>query len=441
MIARSSLACCLLVACGGGAPAGVDARPIDAPPDTLGTSTGDPPPGAIALAVTALGVVAPDVPVYFQNADSSIVLATKTDAKGVAWANLADGGYVTAIEPPNATGATPLTTFAAVKAGDRLRLALQPTMPVQLVNVTLTVPDAAVPGGMGYQIYNSCGDKVAIAGTTGPVVLADCGQGVIDLLVVAVDGQGNETVGLVATAVPIVDGGSATVTGTYASFAAQPFTYRNIPSQLAWLGTYRAIVTPRGRLYANSTGDQVAATSLTDSVALPPVASDALVLTVTDEMPVASELGEQTLFDWRAISPAYDLDLAGSRIPPLTSVPAYNVATHAIMWGERSGGMAANFVRLTLHADRADIPSDHSWSWRIAAPKSAPMVVLPTLPVDGFDFNPAAGDITTIDGFTTAALPDGYDAIRVHAFDDLTQTNRTTPGTMVIQTQFAGPSL
>jgi len=451
MIARSSLACCLLVACGGGAPAGVDARGLDAPPDTLGTSSGDPPPNAVAIAVTGLGDIAPearlgrrveplaDVPVYFQNADSTVVLATKTDAKGVAWANLADGGYVTAIEPANATGATPITTFAAVKAGDRLHLALQPIDPAQPVTVTLSVPVPADPAVAGFDVHNSCGDIVGLpASGTGQVTFYDCGNGAIDLVVVPHDGNGDHGFGaLFASAVPIVDGGSAPLSGIYASFTALPFTYRNIPSQISWLGTYRAIVSPRGRAYDVSIGDPVSPSTVTDSVLVPPVPLDTLVLTATDEVPVATELGEQIVYDWRTIGTPHDLDLAASRVPPFVAPPAYSQTMHGVMWSERNGGTAANFVRLTLHANRADIPNDHTWSWRIAAPKLGAMVAFPVLPNDGFDFNPATGDVTTVDGLTTAALSAGFDAIRGNAFDDLLTSAPVSPGTMVVQTQFS----
>src|ERR1051326_5864091 len=67
--------------------------PDAAPGDTL-SPTGDAGPNAVGVTVTAHGAPAPGVVVYFQNADSSLVLGAEPDASGWAAAPHRAGGYV-----------------------------------------------------------------------------------------------------------------------------------------------------------------------------------------------------------------------------------------------------------------------------------------------------------------------------------------------------------
>src|SRR5438105_2298725 len=103
MTARLALALVLFAAACGSAHHTVDAN-RDTSTDTLGPATGDAPTGAVTLTVTSSNQPAANVSVYFQNADSSLVLAATTDAHGTVGAMLATGGFVTAIEPADSSG-------------------------------------------------------------------------------------------------------------------------------------------------------------------------------------------------------------------------------------------------------------------------------------------------------------------------------------------------
>src|SRR5262245_56512944 len=102
MIGRALGLASLLAACShhppfpNGAP---DAGSADALP-----TTPDAAPSAVTMTVTLRGATVPGTAVYFQNADSSLVLAATSDANGTASAMLAAGGYVTVIEPDDGTG-------------------------------------------------------------------------------------------------------------------------------------------------------------------------------------------------------------------------------------------------------------------------------------------------------------------------------------------------
>src|SRR5215471_8508729 len=80
-----------VVGCGDNRPAAVDGPVVDGLPDAT-------PVGPVTLTVFADHNPRGGVAVFFQNADSSVVLATETDSNGVATAVMQSGGFVTAIE-------------------------------------------------------------------------------------------------------------------------------------------------------------------------------------------------------------------------------------------------------------------------------------------------------------------------------------------------------
>src|SRR5437762_2059952 len=135
---RSLVALTALAACSGEDKArhldgGIDSMlPIDAPPDG--------PLQPVTLSVTYNGAPQMNVRVYFQNADSSMVASTTTDATGTATAVMNPGGFVTAVDaiPAGAgvvAGPDVLNTFAGVKPGDQLVLSRDDRGSATVVNI------------------------------------------------------------------------------------------------------------------------------------------------------------------------------------------------------------------------------------------------------------------------------------------------------------------
>ncbi|MGN6103703.1 MAG: hypothetical protein ACTHU0_01235, partial [Kofleriaceae bacterium] len=119
--------------------------PPDAPdpvqPVTVKITIGDEPQSGIA--------------VYFQNPDSSLVSAARTDTNGVASALMERGGYVTAIEPfnlPRGISTSELYTYAGVKPGDQLALHTEGSQ--SYISVDVRVP--IEPTASGYYLHNAC---------------------------------------------------------------------------------------------------------------------------------------------------------------------------------------------------------------------------------------------------------------------------------------------
>src|SRR5262245_25587661 len=95
--------------------------------------------GPVTLTITKEGLPVAGVHVYFQNSNSTLVADATTDAAGHASADMAAGGFVTAINPFDTvqapTSDDDLRTFAGVKPGDQLVLD-QPFIDSIAVNIS-----------------------------------------------------------------------------------------------------------------------------------------------------------------------------------------------------------------------------------------------------------------------------------------------------------------
>lgn len=422
------LAACLLVACGGDVHHTGDAGLPDAAVDALSPSKSDAPAHAVTLSVTVGAMPTSGVPVYFQNADSSLVNSVLTDAAGTAFAVMAPGGFVTAIEPSNGSGVVELSTFAGVQPDDALRLDLLPVLPMRELMFQLTVPTLA--NAQTYTVYTPCGTAMIDVTGTGTVRLAGCGT-LTDVLVVALDANGT-AIGTLFGGGVSVGTAPVTLTGTYAPEAATTYTYTDVPPPIPFVKTYAALTTTRGRLFSGTTSS-AAAGSTTNSITLPD-GTGATRLVVSDAVPTSSELGEQLVYDWGAWSPSYALDFGSVMLPRYASAPTYDPASRTVAWTEAAGGVAPDLVRTRIHAYRDDIPTGTAWGWRLIAPRKGTAVSYPQLPVDGFDYNPSATDVVGVDDLTIALVPGGFAAtVRDNGFVALSALIAGMSGHMVVE--------
>jgi hypothetical protein len=389
------LAILALAACSSHRP--FPTQPVDAPPDTLDPQTADAPPGAVTLRVTDHGQPAVGIAVYFQGADSSLVAALATDAHGTAGAVIPDGGFVTAVAP--GANATPhLATFAAVRAGDALALELAPGDPAGGATVDVVVPTIAATT---YDVHTPCGGGTIDASGTGQLVLT-CASSA-DFLVVARDANGDPTSSLFAAAVPLE--GPVVLAGTYAAFDPTSFDYTDVPSAVTFVRTYRAIATPRGRVFDDSTS--APANGQASSKLAMPDAPGAIAITVSDGQPSGGLLDEQVVYDWGAASASYTLDYGAAMLAALASAPTYAPATRAVTWTERDG-TAGDLVRVRIDVARGG----SAWTWSLVAPRGGTSATYPQL----LDFSPTASDAVTVEELANAQVPGGYDAFRAHGF-------------------------
>jgi len=387
---------------------------LDAMPDSLPSQTADAPPGSATLTVTDRGLPAAGIAVYFQRADSSIVAAMTTDAHGTAGAVVPDGSFVTAVAP-GANAIPRLSTFAAVRAGDALHLELAPGDPAGGAAVDVVVPTTGAPG---YDVHTPCGGGQLGASGTGQLLLT-CGS-TADFLVVELDVDGNPAGSLFATAVPLAV--PVVIAGTYTPFDMTSFVYSDVPPAITFVRTYRAIATPRGRVFDSTTS--VTVNGEASSTLAMPQAPGAIAITVSDGQPSSGMLDEQFVYDWGAPDPSYALDFGAAMLPDLDTAPVYTPGTRAVTWTERGGASASDLVRVRIDVAR----NSNAWAWSLVAPRVGTAATYPQL----LDYNPTEADGLTVEELATARVPGGYDAFRANGFASFVDAISGTSGRIVV---------
>ncbi|MBV8761149.1 MAG: hypothetical protein JO257_27885 [Deltaproteobacteria bacterium] len=388
----------------------------DATPHADGAvdSAADAPVAPVTIAAIRDQQPVMGVHVYFQNADSSVVLATTTDANGIASAVMAPGGYVTAVNPftlPALGGVQQdeLDTFVGVKPGDHLVLKRVFVATTQTMTVTAPL-DANMTGFAAYSPCNTTGTQLApppslmlVQGAmSGSMSLNNCGAAT-DVLVVASNGSASEYV--YASNLPVVDQGTLDLSGgTYVAATSRTLMYTNIPAAQS-VSFQDNLIDPMGPIFTilNETPAGSAASSTFD-VPLFTGASDVLETFFNDR-----SWSRQILLDWGALGSAYSADVGSRALNDFTGPPAFDPSTkQASVPVDTTTGGAPDFSIFFMTASRS---TTRRWQWSVAAPWGA-NVTLPTVPTDVFDFNIGSGDTVGINGWVTGKVPGGYDAVR-----------------------------
>jgi hypothetical protein len=434
MSARRIAAVLLLAACGE-RDRTVDAAEVLPPPDTLAPGTADAAAGAVTIAVTLGGVAVPGAPVYFQNADSSVVAAVLTDGNGTAGATLAAGGFVTVIEPAIAgAGRTNLSTFAAVEPGDALRLDLQPSTPETIHQFTITLTADTAPGIFGHHLVAPCGIHLLTPGIANPVRLTGC-PAVIDFMVVSAGDGLENIIGSHYHLGQNINGTTLDLTGAaYDRPSATSFQYSAIPPAVSFVGMNNSLVTPMGTILDRGVGSAPSAGAANLSLTLPPT-QNTTSFTSTLIVTAPEDPGEQLIFEWAPSGGGYSLAVDSVLLPAFTDRGGYDQGARRVTWNETGGALQPDVVRVSIGGYRDDIPEGRAWQWRLVAPRTGTSVAYPTLPNDGFDFNPTAGDTITIRELSTAKLPAGYvRSVREQGFADFKRLVAGASGRLVQQT-------
>jgi hypothetical protein len=334
-----------------------------------------------------------------------------------------------------------LTTFSAVQAADSLQLAFSPTGNTGEWPVVLGIP--ADTNAIGYQVYSTCGGPFgADPSVPTEVQLVGC-NGMADFIIESLDSESAPQRAVYLASVAIPDPPPPpdtdamppvypplTLTGTYQPYMTKTFSYSNVPAFVSFLGTYHAFASAHGRVYERTAGASPSGASAATSIAIPSATTGSLVATNL----FTTEVGAQTIYEARSsATTAYALDVGASLVPRFASAPVFDITSRTVAWTETSGPLTPDLVRTRVHLYRDDIPSGRAWGWRMIAPRDGTTVTYPTLPVFGFDFNPAAGDIVGVDELTTVDVPGGFAAVRRNGFGDLSNVIVGTTDRMVMQ--------
>jgi len=405
----------------------------------------DSPPQALPVLVTVTypdGTPIPDVKVYFQNADSSVVGEAPLDASGNARQVMNAGGYATAVVPNvliagfNGVAAMQYTlaTWAGVKPGDHLILT-PPGSGGAPVQATVTIPlDTQHTGVAQYYVQSTCNSATQVLPPSGSgatsvsaTISFDNGCTAADVFVTAVDNLNTLISSFFVPAQPVTAGEMIDYTAqTYTLATTRTYTFNNFTGAFA-LSVNDNLVTGRGSLYEGP--GQPTSTDNPAIVTMPypaPVAGSLDVI-------FANQQGSQTtrnFVEWGTTG-AYTTDWSADLLPDFATAPSLDTGTHIIGWTTSGGSLTPDFSAGTVFANR-QTPAAIEWQWGMVAP-SGTQLAFPTLPTDIADFNVAAADNYFINGtpIRIAKVPGGYDAARGTFFQSFTPVPTGASGVAV----------
>ena len=448
---RTPLLVLALIACGDDgvhhlADSGVDgpSQPTpDAPPDA-------PTPGVVTVTVTLQGSAAEGVPVYFQNADNSVVSSTTTGPDGTATATMAPGGFATVLEPvqslPTLRGAGSgsvsqvngqvLDTFSGVKPGDNLHVDVDPIVPdSQSITFDITIPTDPASPNTEYFIGTTCGSTFVDFGGGALVtsnveqisLFGPCSNGsgaTADFIVQSFDDSGNQLNSFFAPGVAIPDGGEVDLTGTYTADATQTFKLTNVPATVDDDEAFVVYTTSLG-IVDDEGGTDSSPSGGSDTLSFGVPAANAAFQQANFLFffPTGAQIDTQDLVTWGSASNTeIDTDVSTIHLHSWVTRPQLNVVTNQVEWSVEKTGASPDAITTQVNVNRfdpvADVSSD--WTWNIAAGGATTdgAVPIPTLPTDIFDFNIHDSDSANVQATSGITLAGGYDALRGQIFDE-----------------------
>lgn len=399
---RWALALIVLGACGDGVPA-----PDAAAPDA----------GAAGLVrVRFAGSDRENQRVLFQDADSNVVLSTRTDAEGRANAYMSYGGYATLVIA--APEGRRIYTWAGVRPGDDLVLEEQFPTPAISHPVQLSIP--SLPDGLNYNLFTPCtmspafNDSIDVtSAAAAPTIeyLFDCGD-TADLLVIPNAGTPQY---VLAHDARVVGDTAVAIPGPYRPWSSSSVVAYRIPETWSGIVVERTLVN-HGVGYYSAPGrewvpgpERMVADNLT--FVMPPEAT--LRVDVSQDGSTDAALVQFRAAHWGPPQDFTAFDLGAIDLPRITSAPFYDPGG-ALRWTEGPGP----------HPDAA--LARWEWSkpelggrvtWLIAAPRgNDAWIRLPVLPDD---LRPdLEKTMPLIDDLATFRIPGGYDAVRARILGD-----------------------
>ena len=348
--------------------------------DGVGAPDATPPSDAEMglVRVRYRGGVLEDHPVFFQNVDGSLVLATRTGVDGTANTYMAPGGYVTLIDVKPSSHF--LYTWAQVQPGDEVVVDdLEMGGIIPTTTIVLSIP--AEPSSGFYDLRTSCGSEnvSAAAGASLVVELGDC-RGRTDMFVLAF-GAGFHY--LYAEDVPVKNGSSVSLPPPYSVMERSTVEVHNAPTSATSMDIRQQLI-GEGHSLTNPTVSGLGFASLpvvagtgtaNFDMPLPPPATALTELAPFDGIGIS----RQHVARWERTKATTVVDFGAITLRRYLTRPRYEVPSHSITWTEEPTGTVADAVIASWSWYRPEIGG--TYQWRIIAPRgAAPTVSFPVLP-------------------------------------------------------------
>jgi hypothetical protein len=375
---------------------------IDVAPDApLDAST----PDQVVRVRVAVPDVTAGVRVFFQDPDSALLLATRTDEEGRANAFMPRGGYVTVL-----TTDGEVWTWGGVEPGDDLVLGAAPVLeePAML----LSIPDD--PDAASYWLHAPCtGSFHEVTGAQELprlVTLPGCGSPT-DLLIITRE-VGFQRIAHYRAALD-VELGTADVPkpieipAPYETPRANRVAVTNVPQGIGFLYVHQELHGTHGVLFDTSMFGQatIDTQGSRETTLVMPGPQGATVATYLDDTGSVAGTNLLHVVHW---GPPGDvaIDLGALALPTIAGMPHFVAADHALHWQQ-------TITSVTPEAAIATIQLSTGARWHVLAPPRPPnqgalALALPRLPI-ALDVGNA--NVTT---FVTLHSSTGFDAYREH---------------------------
>lgn len=388
------------------------------------------PPDAASPTVSLAAPLSPsNSRVYFQNADSTLVMSATLDPDGNASAVMAAGGFVTLVEPDGQDFA--VTTWAGVKPGDQL---VFDRVPRVFVSTSITIPVDVGHDVTHYIVYSTCGGYAMGAqppsDTTVAVMLRFASCPSVDLMVMGVDANEHAKVSFYVPDQLLTPNGSLDLSSkTYSPTVPRTYTVTNNPNPTLEIHvahdywTAKRVMSGQPGLFS-ITGNP--ATGSQDLPALPAGGFDSVEF--KQNLPHA----QLKLIDWGGTGADFAFDWTSSVLPQLQTSPQYDFASHTVTWTTVPGGATPDFGGAMLGVRRGGV----RWTWENFGP-STDSATFPILPTDLADLNVVASDMMSIEYIDLLKTPGGWDAAR--PIIELGPPRATTPVGQTLVSSYYGP--
>jgi hypothetical protein len=314
--------------------------------------------------------------VFFQDADSELVLATLTDGDGRANAFMAAGGSVTVVRRGVEVLGTDLFTHMNVSTDDEVVVDLR-GRPQRLRTIYVRVREDE--GAQQYELFSSCGSAPVTGADLEPQAadLRDCGD-VADLLVRSDRGRFQYR-----AAAPIppnirITFDSAWEAPVWTSVELQhvPFTHPSVLVSQRLTGQTRSF-------YPQDAGAVVflqpaeGAVTGTFNQPIPMPAGSTLLTRVTPFQQTTP--GGLSIVDWGPPKTTTAIDVAPLALRAYLTMPDYDASTHRVSWLEGDHGVLADGVLARVLW--SDARGGVAFSWNVLAPRGESAAIeLPVLP-------------------------------------------------------------
>lgn len=294
--------------------------------------------------------------VYFQAADSSLVLATRVDDAGHANAFMPSQGFVTVVERIGSH--VSLYTYTGVRPGDVLFV-----HPILGTRAALTVRAPERPPGTSYEVLTACGDHFSSTPTT-ELSLNGC-EATTDVLVMPDSSSFSFADDVALGAVREVS------LPSYRGFEASTLTVVNAPDSEMMIDHGLAIgsrIYSSGAELTQPTGGVLAATR-----PLPLPAGSTLRSFVAPQ----AGSGGPAVLSWQPAAPSIVVDYAAAPRRSIISSPSLATTPLSVRWEEASAPGEASAFYVQVGWQQTD-----SFRWEIVAPSVVGSeIALPVLPI------------------------------------------------------------